>query len=58
MAAQPHCAAYVCALAHVTAAWHSGAWTPLMCAAATGHTDVVALIMQLGAAVNAQNIFG
>ncbi len=46
-----------CALVHA-AAWHSGGWTPLMFAADRGHTDALALLLQLGAAVDAQDSHG
>ncbi len=37
---------------------HRSGWMPLMRAAMYGHTDAVALLLQLGAAVNAQDSHG
>jgi hypothetical protein len=57
-----HCAAAARprgrALVHAAAAWHGDGRTPLLVAAAYGHTDALALLAQLGAALDAQTNSG
>ncbi len=43
---------------HAAAAWHRAGWTPLMYAAAHGHTDAVELLVRMGATVNERSMFG
>jgi hypothetical protein len=41
-------------LVHAAAAWHRSGWTPLMHAADNGHIDAVALLVRMGADLDAQ----
>ncbi len=46
------------ALVHAAAAWHRFECTPLMRAAANGYANAIELLVQMGAAVNAQDYTG